>query len=207
MQTSLFSYFLWVKGRRSCIIMKQNVGDYPQVHELAQRIGASFQADPTITPKNNGDPFPLRFQINEDDLSRVLADPIFNLQPGDDLAGPHSNGIFDALPCGAAHTASHISPYGDVYPCIQLPFLCGNLKEKPFEKIWYHSPEMLKVRSITISQLPVCSRCDLLPYCNRCPGLAYLEEGDLLSPSKRACRKARIKKDINNGSRFKVGER
>lgn len=190
-----------VRVKLSCIIMRQNVGDYPRVYELAQRIGASFQADPMVTPKNDGDRSPLRFQINEDDLSKVWADPMFSSQPRDDLAGSHSNGIFDGLPCGAAHMACHISPYGDVYPCIQFPVLCGNFKEKSLEQIWYHSPEMLKVRSITISQLPVCSRCDLLPYCNRCPGLAYLEEGDLLAPSKRACRKARIKKDI----KFQVG--
>jgi radical SAM protein with 4Fe4S-binding SPASM domain len=185
-----------VRVKLGCIIMRQNIGDYPRVCELAQRMGASFQADQRVTPKNDGDPSPLRFQINEDDLYRVLADPIFSSQPGDDLAEPHSNGIFDGVPCGAAHMACYISPYGDVYPCIQLPFLCGNVKEKSFEQIWYRSPGMLKVRSITISQLPVCSRCDLLPYCNRCPGLAYLEEGDLLAPSKRACREARIKKDI-----------
>jgi radical SAM protein with 4Fe4S-binding SPASM domain len=186
-----------IRVKLSCIIMRQNVGDYPKVYELAQRIGASFQADPRVTPRNDGDLFPLRFQINEDDLCRVLADPLFSLQPRDDPAGHHSNGIFDDLPCGAAHTAYYISPYGDVYPCTQFPFLCGNLKEKSFEGIWYHSPEMLKVRSITISQLPFCSRCDLLPYCNRCPGLAYLEEGDFLAPSKRACREARIKKECD----------
>jgi radical SAM protein with 4Fe4S-binding SPASM domain len=183
-----------VRVKLSCIIMRQTIGDYPKVYELAQRIEASFQADPRVTPRIDGDPFPLRFQINEDDLSRVLADPIFNLQPRDDPVKHHSNDIFDDLPCGAAHTAYYISPYGDVYPCVQLPFLCGNLKEKSFEQIWYHSSEMLKVRSITISQLPFCSQCDLLPYCNRCPGLAYLEEGDLLAPSKRACREARIKR-------------
>lgn len=147
-----------VRVKLSCIIMRQNVGDYPKVYELAQRIGASFQADQRVTPKNDGDPSPLRFQINEDDLSRVLADPLLSLQPRDDPAKHHSNGIFDDIPCGAAHMAYYISPYGDVYPCIQLPFLCGNLKEKSFEGIWYHSLEMLKVRSITISQLPVCSQ-------------------------------------------------
>ena len=185
-----------VKVKLSCIIMRQTIGDYPKVYELAQRIGASFQADPRVTPRNDRDPSPLRFQINEDDLSRVFADPLYNLQPRDNPAMPPSNGIFDDLPCGAAQIAYYISPYGDVYPCIQLPFLCGNLKEKSFEEIWYHSPEMLKVRSITSPQRPVCSQCDLLPYCNRCPGLAYLEESNLLAPSKRACREARIKRDI-----------
>ena len=193
-----------VTVKLSCIIMRQNIGDYPKVYELAQRIGASFQADQRVTPKNDGDSSPLWFQINEDDLSRVLADPLFSLQPRDDPAMHHSNGIFDDLPCGAAHMACYISPYGDVYPCIQLPILCGNLSKDPFEGIWYHSPGMLNVRSITISQLPVCSQCDLLPYCRRCPGLAYLEEGDLLAPSKRACREARIMRDIKRKEVTKV---
>lgn len=184
-----------VRVRISCVLMRQNIDDYHKVHQLAQNLGASFQADHRLTPKNDGDLLPLRFQIRKDVLCRVYADPIFSSQLQNEPARAHSTGILDALPCGAGHMSLYISPYGDVYPCVQLPLKCGNLRGKPLKEIWYHSPEMLKVRSISISKLPVCSQCELLPYCNRCPGLVYLEEGDLLAPSKRACQEAKLIRD------------
>ena len=34
----------------------------------------------------------------------------------------------DTLPCSAGHTACYVSPYGDVYPCVQFPLPSGNLE-------------------------------------------------------------------------------
>jgi radical SAM protein with 4Fe4S-binding SPASM domain len=181
------------------VLMRQNINDYSKVYELARSIGASFQADPRVTPKNDGDPFPLSFQSDEDDLSRIWADHIFNSQSGEDLSDPHSNGSGDDIPCRAAHTVFYVSPYGDVSPCVQFPILCGNLRDDSFEEIWYHSPQMLEVRSVAISQLPVCSKCDLLEYCRTCPGLAFIEEGNFRAPSKRVCQEARIIRDTKLG--------
>jgi MoaA/NifB/PqqE/SkfB family radical SAM enzyme len=150
------------------VLMKQNVNDYPKVYEFAQGMGATFQGDPRVTSRNNGDSSPLRFQINEDDLLRVWTDPLFSSQSSKEPEefhfphSPHSNENWGEFLCGATHTSSYISPHGDVYPCVQFPALCGNLRNELFEKIWYHSPEMLEVRSTMPSQLPVCSKCSLV---------------------------------------------
>jgi radical SAM protein with 4Fe4S-binding SPASM domain len=185
------------------VLMKQNVNDYPKVYEFAQGMRATFQGDPRVTSRNNGDPFPLRFQINEDDLLRVWKDPLFSQQPRDELKEfPsheefHSNDGWGEFLCGAAHLLFYISPYGDVYPCVQFPALCGNLRNDFFEKIWYHSPQMVEVRSTTPSQLPICSGCNLMEFCRPCPGIAYIEEGDFRAPSKTACQEANVISDIN----------
>jgi radical SAM protein with 4Fe4S-binding SPASM domain len=181
-----------VKVKIGCVLMRQNINDYSNVYGLARSLGASFEGDPRVTPRNNGDPFPLRFQIDEEDLFQVWSDPIFNSQPADDTAEPHSIGVWKDIPCGAAHMSFYISPYGDVFPCIQFPILCGNLRNDIFEQIWHHSPSILEVRSISISRLPVCSKCNLLDYCRTCPGLAYVEERDFLAPSKTVCQETRI---------------
>ena len=34
----------------------------------------------------------------------------------------------DMLPCSAGHTACYVSPYGDVYPCVQFPLPTGNVR-------------------------------------------------------------------------------
>jgi radical SAM protein with 4Fe4S-binding SPASM domain len=188
------------------VLMRQNINDYSKVYELAQSIGASFRGDPRVTSRNNGDPFPLRFQINEDDLFRVWKDPIFSAQPGnepEEFHSPHSprsprsNDDWGEFLCGAAHMLFYVSPYGDIYPCVQFPTLCGNLRNEFFQKIWYYSPQLLEVRSTLPSQLAICSKCNLVDYCRTCPGIAYIEEGDFRAPSKTVCQEARIISDIN----------
>lgn len=189
-----------VRVKINTVIMRQNVDDYSEGYQLAQSIGASFQADPRVAPRNDGNVFPLRFQIREHDFPRVWNDPIFKQQTEDDITRHHfnDNALGDIL-CGAGHMSFYVSPYGDVSPCVLFPILCGSLMNDSFEEIWYHSPQMLGVRSIGVSYLPVCSKCDLLKYCRICPGLGYIEEGDFRMPSKRVCQEARIIKDTQLG--------
>jgi radical SAM protein with 4Fe4S-binding SPASM domain len=189
-----------VKVEVGSILMSQNINGYSKIHEFAQGIGASFTGDPRVTPRNNGDPSPLRFQINEEDLSRVWTDPIFGSPPGNGPEGFYSpedsNQESGDILCGAAHLLSYISPYGDIYPCVQFPVLCGNLRNDFFEKIWYHSPQMLEVRSTLASQLPICSTCHLVQHCRTCPGIAHIAEGDFRAPSRSVCQEAKVLSDI-----------
>jgi radical SAM protein with 4Fe4S-binding SPASM domain len=100
---------------------------------------------------------------------------------------------YEDLPCSAGHNSCYISPYGDVFPCVQLPQAAGNLRREKFDDIWYHAPQLERLRAIRESQLPICSRCEIRSYCERCPGLALMEGGDLLGAYERACELAEEK--------------
>jgi radical SAM protein with 4Fe4S-binding SPASM domain len=95
----------------------------------------------------------------------------------------------DMLPCSAGHTACYVSPYGDVYPCVQFPLACGNVRQTKFADIWRDSPQLKEVRSITLRDMHSCSQCAHGATCTRCPGLAYLE-GDMRGPSIQDCEKS-----------------
>ena len=95
----------------------------------------------------------------------------------------------DSLPCSAGHTACYVSPYGDVYPCVQFPLPSGNVRRTKFVDIWRHSPQLNEVRSITLRDMPSCSQCAHGGTCTRCPGLAYLE-GNMRGPSIQDCEKS-----------------
>jgi radical SAM protein with 4Fe4S-binding SPASM domain len=82
-----------------------------------------------------------------------------------------------------------VSPYGDVYPCVQFPLPTGNVRTTRFVDIWQHSPQMNEVRSITVNDLPVCSTCAHGGTCSRCPGLAY-QEGNMRGSSSQDCEKS-----------------
>jgi len=120
----------------STVIMKQNVNDYRAIAALAKDFDAQFQADYRISPKIDGDKSPLRFYISDRKLRQVFLDPLLQ-KKDDDLEGnvlleKDYQGIFNTIPCGAGHMSFYISPYGEIYPCVQLPISCGNLGENLF---------------------------------------------------------------------------
>ena len=100
-------------------------------------------------------------------------------------------------PCPAAPAIprAYVSPYGDVYPCVQFPLATGNVREKKFQDIWRYSPEMNEVRSITLGDLTSCSKCSNLGTCTRCPGLAYME-GNMRGPSTQDCEKSLVRTGV-----------
>ncbi|HKS74980.1 MAG TPA: SPASM domain-containing protein, partial [Terriglobales bacterium] len=102
---------------------------------------------------------------------------------------PLGDDAMESVPCSAGHTAAYITPYGDVFPCVQFPLPTGNLRRQRFLDIWQNSPELKDVRSIRAKDLPVCSTCSHVGTCTRCPGLAYME-GNMRGPSTADCEKS-----------------
>jgi radical SAM protein with 4Fe4S-binding SPASM domain len=184
----------------STVIMKENKDDYRAIYELSRQMGAAFQADYRITPKTDGNKAPLAVHIDEEYLPVLLADPIFTEKSESEPQEVYL-GMFNTIPCGAGHMSCYITPYGDVYPCVQLPINCGNLKEAEFTEIWKNSSKLSEFRSITISNLTSCSQCEFFKYCRICVGLNYVEEGSMFIPSKRACQEARIMKELGRERR------
>jgi AdoMet-dependent heme synthase len=195
----------------ACPLMKENLMAYRGVMTLAEKLGVPYVLDLTITPMMDGTGGPLAHRASIAELLPVLQDPVLhNCHPepvsqaaSADEAWPQSLGsavtsgmdgsAYDDLPCSAGHNSCYISPYGDVFPCVQLPQAAGNLRRERFADIWYHAPQLEQLRAVRESQLPVCSRCEIRGYCERCPGLAWMEGGDMLGAYQRACQLAEQK--------------
>src|ERR1700734_945873 len=200
--------FLQAEGLQvkiACPLMKQNLTAYRNVQALAAELGVPYVLDMTITPKMDGDMSLLQLRNSVQDLLPILQDPSVN-PPSSSQSGTQatlgatgsatSSGIesqaYEDIPCSAGHNSCYISPYGDVFPCVQMPVATGNLRQQRFDEIWFTSPEMNRVRAVRESQLPVCSKCSIRQYCERCPGLAQMEGGDLLGAYERACELAEL---------------
>jgi radical SAM protein with 4Fe4S-binding SPASM domain len=173
------------------VIMVQNAGDYKSVRALAAELGAKCIIDPTITPMMDGDRSILQLNVDHAALQEVFRneDLVGNVE--EFCAPPQSvdEDRLDMLPCSAGHTACYVSPYGDVYPCVQFPLPSGNVRRTKFVDIWRGSPQLKEVRSITLRDMPTCSKCTHGASCTRCPGLAYLE-GNMRGPSSQDCEKS-----------------
>jgi radical SAM protein with 4Fe4S-binding SPASM domain len=195
----------------ACPLMRENLLAYRGVMALAEKIGVPYVLDLTITPMMDGNEGPLAHRIPVSSLLPVIQEPKLHActpQPtakaaramkeylaviGSTVSSGIESEAYEDLPCSAGHNSCYISPYGDVFPCVQLPQAAGNLRRKRFSEIWYHAPHLERLRGIRESQLPVCSRCEIRSYCERCPGLALMEGGDLLGAYERACELAEQK--------------
>jgi len=177
--------------RLANVLMVQNATDYRGVQALAAELDAQFTIDPTITPMMDGDRSILSLNVDQAALQNVFRDQALVGNVEEFCAPPPGvdEDALDMLPCSAGHTASYVSPYGDVYPCVQFPLPSGNVRRTKFVDIWRDSPQLKEVRSITLRDMPSCSQCTHGATCTRCPGLAYLE-GNMRGPSSQDCEKS-----------------
>jgi radical SAM protein with 4Fe4S-binding SPASM domain len=186
--------FLKSQGLRVVIanvLMRQNAGDYPGVQALAAELGVEITLDPTITPKMDGDHSITAMRIPPTVLKQVFTDESVVGDVEKFCAPPVAAGEkeLNGYSCSAGHTACYISPYGDVFPCVQIPLPCGNLRQQRFVDIWRGSEALREVRSIRVRDLPTCSGCSHVAACTRCPGLAW-QEGNMRGPSTADCEKS-----------------
>ena len=179
------------------VLMKTNFQDSAGVRALAAELDAQFTLDPTITPMLNGDRSPLRLRIAANEVKDIFRDPslVGDIDAFCAPPPPVDDEMHEGFPCSAGHTACYISPYGDVYPCVQFPLPCGNVRKETFQNIWRNSSQLREVRSIRGKDLPTCSSCAHLGTCTRCPGLAFME-GNMRGPSSADCEKSFLRTGI-----------
>lgn len=173
------------------VLMTANMGDGAGVIALARELDVPYTLDPTITPRMDGDTSILALRAPGAQLQQVFHTPELVGNVDEFCAPPLPPGeeVKDDYPCSAGHTACYISPYGDVFPCVQFPLPSGNVRRQKFIDIWRDSRELKDVRSIRMGDLPTCSTCSHTGTCSRCPGLAYME-GNMRGPSTADCEKS-----------------
>lgn len=187
--------FLKSQGLRIIIanvLMTQNMQDYQGVRALAAELGVESTLDPTVTPMMDGNRSTVGLGVATDSLRQVFRDESL-VGDADEFCAipPTIDGLseLESLPCSASHTACYVSPYGDVFPCVQFPYATGNVRQQRFVDIWRHSERMNEVRSIRMKDLSTCTSCTHVTSCTRCPGLAFME-GNMRGPSSQDCEKS-----------------
>jgi AdoMet-dependent heme synthase len=173
------------------VLMTPNLADNAGVMALAKELGVSYTLDPTITPKITGDRAVLALRAPGSELKQVFHNEALVGNVQEFCAPPPvpDNDVLDGYPCSAGHTSCYISPYGDVFPCVQFPLPSGNVRRDKFIDIWRNSAALAEVRSIRARDLGTCSTCSHVGTCSRCPGLAYME-GNMRGPSTADCEKS-----------------
>ncbi len=201
--------FLHAQGLKVTIanvLMTVNSADHSGVQQLAAELGVHYTLDPTITPMMDGDTSVLALRIPGEELTDVFHNPalVENQEEFCAPPTPPSAEDLEGYSCSAGHSFCYISPYGEVFPCVQFPLPTGNIRQQKFLDIWNFSPQMKEVRSIQAKDLTVCSSCSHVSSCSRCPGLAYME-GSMRGPSTADCEKSFYRTGVPTANMQRLG--
>lgn len=177
-----------VRVKLNSLLLDLNIAERQQMVDIARDLGVYYEQVFKVSPADDGrDSSAAERQLDAAQMTAVLVDdapPFTPRSPGD-----------QARPCGVGLSACTISPYGVVYPCIELRIPAGRLVgvgRQPFAQIWAEAPVFRQLRAQhTYRYLPDCRACPLRPYCEgRCAGLAWKESGDPYAGHLLACQHA-----------------
>lgn len=175
------------RGQRVVLKMpltRKNQHELEAVRRLAEKMGCELVTASHMSPTHDGHPDPL----NESPDYRVLGAhyaPMFMDHLGRILpALPYPK---DAPNCSLGRSIIAISPRGDIYPCIQMPYRLGNVLTDSIRAIWWDDKRMNVFRNLTRSAISPCQECKLASYCSLCPGIAYLQHGNPYRANLEAC--------------------
>lgn len=164
---------------------------------LTMQLGAQWLADPEISRSYAGNTFPIRYQLNFNELQKFYSDfPQFNPQSnyGADLSAYQNF-------CLAARQYCFVDALGNMYPCLNFKSACdvqekygypafakmGNILDSSFRQIWEESMLAKEIRAATRSNFSTCGKCRANAGCNLCIALNYEENGKMFHPAKTVC--------------------
>ena len=173
-------------------IIRDNLPEFVQIKELADKMDAYLASTPLVYPKNDAGTEPLLYRLTDEELADYFKTTL----------EPHSIKVLcpdtqaEPLICQAGRTDISINSKGKVYPCLAFPWEIGDLRKKSLEEILKNSKRLSYFRSLDGSEFQDCFLCKDSYLCARCPGMAYSEKGDFLGPSPEHCRQAKIIKEV-----------
>jgi len=155
---------------------------------LAEARGVPHQLDATITPRDDGDPSPLRLRASGAAIERMYR------HTAEKGPLPSAERVPGGVNCGVGRTTLAIDPEGNVFPCLQWRHgSLGNVRETPLRLLWGDSPERRAAaetgRAANDAMLARGGTLSRFPFC---PALAAQLTGDPLAPDEDLRARARI---------------
>lgn len=176
-----------VRLRLNSLLLDLNLAEQREMAALVRSLGVEGEQSFKISPADDGGEPAAQHQLSLAEMVQVLETDGSPYHPQPPTP--------ESRTCKVGLASCLISPYGVVYPCIEMRIPAGDLRHQQFAEIWANSPlfQQLRVRH-TFANLPECQRCPINSYCEgRCSGLAWKEHGDLWGGHSLACQHAQAR--------------
>lgn len=176
-----------VRVKLNTLLMNENLSEQRAMVDVATELGVYYEQVFKVSPTDSGRVRPGRHQLLPAQMMQaVLADQTPYV--------PQSRSD-ESRTCSVGLSSCMISPYGVVYPCIELRIPAGDLRKQPFADIWGSGPILTEVRERHVwRNLSDCRTCVLERYCEgRCAGIAWKDHGDLYGGHVLACWQAQAR--------------
>ncbi len=179
-----------VRVKLNSLLIDLNINERQQMLDMVLALGVYYEQVFKVSPTDNGGNGAAGHQLSREQMTEVL---IADRTP----FTPRSPGA-DSRTCSVGLSSCLISPYGVVYPCIELRIPAGRLVgegRQRFAEIWAEAPIFRELRERhTWGNLPECRACPISAYCEgRCAGLAWKESGDPYAGHLLACQHAQAR--------------
>ena len=181
--------------------MQYNFGDLDELLELVDGLGSGIMLMYQLVPVGRGDAIrDATLSMNENErlfkfLSKKQKEISTIVEP---VAGPQywpylmeqkglKNGLWMRLArqvfhgCAAGRGFVYIKANGDVWPCPFVEVSAGNVRERPFDRIWQESDVFRKLRNRQNTLKGKCGQCSYRTICGGCRGRAMACSGDYLA--------------------------
>jgi radical SAM protein with 4Fe4S-binding SPASM domain len=153
--------------------------------------GFPYAVDVTITSRHDQTRGSLATRVDDQQLAELYRGPLRDLVPTGRRRVSE-----DSFACNCARGNCAISAYGDVYPCIAVPWAAGNVREQPFIDIWRSSPVFQRIRGLRLADYPSCAPCPDRQYCSGNRGAAFNYSGSYTGIDPFVCQTAAVSRAI-----------
>jgi len=173
------------------VVMRQNAHEVAAMRAEADARRLPHAVDTTITSRYDGSSTSLATRVDDDQLRALFRGPLRDLVPKTEKQVTE-----ESFPCNCARGNCAISATGDVTPCVSVPWVAGNVRERPFLDIWRYAPVFQRIRGLRMADYESCAPCPDKGYCARDRGAALTASGSYTGVDPFVCRTAAVRREI-----------
>ena len=177
-----------VAVRLKFIVMRGNAHELEAMMAGAEAEAFPFSVDLTVTARHDGGRGSLETRVEPGQLEELYRGPLRPLV----RIGPRPPVTSASFACNCARGNCAITAHGDVLPCISVPLVAGNIRERPFAEIWASSPLFRQIRELRLEDYPACAPCPHKAHCSHERGAAVTHSGSYTGTDPLVCARATI---------------
>jgi radical SAM protein with 4Fe4S-binding SPASM domain len=184
--------------RLKTILMTINSHEFYEIKNMAKEFGVKFRFDADIFPRSDGNKSPLDLRVSpEEAIEKEMSDENLISDINKFFEKFHDMPVSDKLyQCGAGATAFHMSPYGNLQPCLMTFRYKYNLLEGNFDEGWSNMVPLIRKKKASAAFS--CNKCENRALCHLCPALFDLENGAEDIRSEYICDGGRLRYNTYN---------